>query len=161
MGFGALGRAISPYWCKYFVYKTHAVACIKLTLYLDFIPIVVESYERTGRHTYLPMSITIGCLLVLLVYLMSLYKHLAPRVTHSEVKEATNAVSQDLYLSGNSLFDYTAICYTCTWFCLKSSLKMLLIGDIQLTYISCWCVSTTKLVDLYTIFYCNLCGLLD
>ena len=57
----------------------------------------------TGRHTYLPMSITIGCLLVLLLCLVALYKELAPTVIRSEVKEATNAVSQDMYISGNAI----------------------------------------------------------
>ena len=73
------------------------------------IPIVVESYEMTGRHTYLPMSITIGCLLVLLLCLVALYKELAPRVIRSEVKEASNAVSQDMYISGNAQYMYIII----------------------------------------------------
>ena len=68
------------------------------------IPIVVESYEMTGRHTYLPMSITIGFLLVLLLCLVALYKELAPTVIRSEVKEATNAASQDMYISGNAIY---------------------------------------------------------
>lgn len=39
---------------------------------------VVESYALTGRHTYVPMAITAGCALVLLVSLVFLFNSLAP-----------------------------------------------------------------------------------
>jgi hypothetical protein len=62
---------------------------------------VVESYELTGKHTYLPMSITIGCLLVLLLALAALYKDLGPRSNQREMKAAISAtfklgISQEL-----------------------------------------------------------------
>ena len=50
-----------------------------LTLCVD-----VETYELTGKHTYLPMAITAGCVTIMLPLLAALYKELAPRSTPTE-----------------------------------------------------------------------------
>lgn len=44
----------------------------------------MKTYELTGKHTYLSMAVTAGCLVVLLVCLSGLYKELAPRSTPRE-----------------------------------------------------------------------------
>ena len=44
----------------------------------------MESYELIGKHTYLPMSITIGSLLVMLLLLAVPYEDLAPKHTQRE-----------------------------------------------------------------------------
>ena len=46
----------------------------------------MKTYELTGKHTYLCMSVTAGCLVVLLVLLAGLYKELGPRSRSSEGK---------------------------------------------------------------------------
>ena len=54
--------------------------------------VVVESYELTGKHTYLPMSITIGSLLVILLVLAGLYKDLDHRSKRRKMKAATTTM---------------------------------------------------------------------
>ena len=56
--------------------------------------VVVGSYELTGKHTYLPMSITIGSLLVILLALTVLYKDLGHRSKHRKMRAATSAISR-------------------------------------------------------------------
>jgi hypothetical protein len=55
----------------------------------------VESYEQTGKHTFLPLSITNATILLVLVALAVLYKDLAPRCS-TEAKAATNATALEL-----------------------------------------------------------------
>ena len=62
------------------------------SLFLLLLFVVVESYELTGKHTYLPMSITIGCLVVVLLALAALFKDLGPRSNQREMKAATSAI---------------------------------------------------------------------
>ena len=45
---------------------------------------VVETYELTGKHTYLSMAIIAGCVVIMLLLLAALYKELAPRSTSTE-----------------------------------------------------------------------------
>ena len=45
---------------------------------------VVASYKMTGRHTYLSMSINSGLSVAVLLFLMALYKNLAPRRAQGE-----------------------------------------------------------------------------
>ena len=52
---------------------------------------VVESYESSDNHTYIPMSITALTVIVLLLSLMVLYKILAPTSIQTEVSDLTNA----------------------------------------------------------------------
>ena len=52
----------------------------------------LESYEQTGKHTYLPMSITMVTVLVTLVALVVLYKVLAPRY-YTDTRKATNLMA--------------------------------------------------------------------
>ena len=53
---------------------------------------VVESYELTGRHTVLAMSVSAGLTLVLLLSLVALYKGLAPIKTNNS--KTVNATSK-------------------------------------------------------------------
>jgi hypothetical protein len=55
---------------------------------------LVESYELTGRHTYLAMAIIAGCALVLLLSLAALYKKLAPISLHRDENGIVNATSK-------------------------------------------------------------------
>ncbi|CAI7991588.1 hypothetical protein GBAR_LOCUS783 [Geodia barretti] len=64
---GAFARAVTPLW-------------------------YVESYEQTGKHTFLPLSVTNATILLVLVALAVLYKDLAPRCS-TEAKAATNATA--------------------------------------------------------------------
>ena len=52
---------------------------------------VVESYELSGNHTYIPMILTALFLIVLLLSLMVLYKILAPESIQTEVSDLTHA----------------------------------------------------------------------
>lgn len=45
---------------------------------------VVETYELSGKYTYISMAISSGCLVILLFLLAALYKELVPRSTSSE-----------------------------------------------------------------------------
>ena len=56
--------------------------------------IVVESYELTGRHIYLPMAITAGCVVAMLLSLVALYRNLAPRPSQGEKQTVTSATSK-------------------------------------------------------------------
>ena len=56
---------------------------------------VVESYERTGRHTYFPMAVTIGSILITLVALVVLYNKLGPRSLSVEI-QAANCVPSNV-----------------------------------------------------------------
>ena len=40
---------------------------------------MVETYEVTEKHTYLPMAIFSGCIGAVLVFVVILYRELAPR----------------------------------------------------------------------------------
>ena len=54
---------------------------------------VIESYERTGKHTYFPMAVTIGAILITLVALVVLYNKLGPRPLSESVEiQAANCV---------------------------------------------------------------------
>ena len=64
------------------------------TLFFFFVA-VVESYELTGRHTYLAMAIIAGCALVLLLSLAALYKKLAPK-SNFILPAAVNATSSQV-----------------------------------------------------------------
>ena len=44
----------------------------------------METYELTGKHIYLSMAITAGCVVIMLLLLAALYKELAPRSTPIE-----------------------------------------------------------------------------
>ena len=44
----------------------------------------METYELSGKHTYLSMSIITGSLVIMLLLLAALYKELAPRSTQNE-----------------------------------------------------------------------------
>ena len=57
--------------------------------------IVVESYDWTGKHTYFPMAITIGSVLLMCVALIGLYNKLAPRPIGGEMK-AANSVAGNI-----------------------------------------------------------------
>ena len=57
--------------------------------------LVVESYDWIGKHTYLPMGITIGSVLILFVTLVALYNKLAPRPIPGEIR-VTNSVPGNL-----------------------------------------------------------------
>ena len=54
---------------------------------------VVASYKMTGRHTYLSMSINIGLSVAVLLFLMALYKNLAPRRAQGEKETVTSATN--------------------------------------------------------------------
>ena len=41
-------------------------------------------YELSGKHTYVPMSINVGCLIVLLLLLAAFYKELTPKSNTGE-----------------------------------------------------------------------------
>ena len=56
---------------------------------------VVESYEWTGRHTYFPMAVTIGSILITLVALVVLYNKLGPRPLSVEI-QAANCVPSNV-----------------------------------------------------------------
>jgi MFS family permease len=71
IGCGALSRTVTPLW-------------------------YVESYEQTGKHTFLPLIITMVTFLIALVVLAVLYKDLAPRNTRTEPQHATNPSAQEL-----------------------------------------------------------------
>ena len=71
------------------------VACVKPKLpFIYFIHTVVESYELTGRHIYLPMAITAGCVVVMLLSLVALYRNLAPIPSQGERQIVTSATSK-------------------------------------------------------------------
>ena len=53
----------------------------------------VESYEQSGKHTFLPLSITNVTIILLLVSLAAIYRDLAPRCYSTEEKAATNATA--------------------------------------------------------------------
>ena len=117
IGSNALGRALSPHWRKLLtnyaillglqerIYAHNCIILLHLTLwciifilsrnneylYLHFT--VVESYERTTRHTFVPMTITAGISLLLLLLLVALYKQLAPRSSQSTIS-SSNASSE-------------------------------------------------------------------
>ena len=44
----------------------------------------METYEVSGKHTYIPMSITAMCLVVLLVLQIAFYKELTPKSNTGE-----------------------------------------------------------------------------
>ena len=54
----------------------------------------MESYELTGRHTYLPMAITAGCVVAMLLSLVVLYRNLAPIPSQGERQTVTSATSK-------------------------------------------------------------------
>ena len=56
---------------------------------------VIESYERTGKHTYFPMAVTIGAILITLVALVVLYNKLGPRSLSVEI-QAANCVPSNV-----------------------------------------------------------------
>ena len=62
--------------------------------FIFFIHTVVESYKLTGRHTYLPMTITAGCVVAMLLSLVALYRNLAPRPSQGERQTVTSATSK-------------------------------------------------------------------
>ena len=64
------------------LFMTHLILCA-LSLYT----VVVESYELTGRHTYLATAISAGCALVLLLSLAALHKNLAPKSKRNKDKD--------------------------------------------------------------------------
>ena len=66
--------------------------------YLMILNADVESYEQTGKHTFLPLIITMATFLIALVVLAALYKDLAPRntTTESEPQHASNPSAQEL-----------------------------------------------------------------
>lgn len=93
-----------------------------------FIPVVVESYELTGKHTYLPMSITMGCILILLLFLVVLYKDLAPRPSQGDT--VTSATSKLQISCGNY--------YPAVWFKWHSTLPFWLVCRGRWTSVFDW-----------------------
>ena len=83
---GTFGRTVSPYWCELHTGIMKYTVCV----YTSIIFAVVESYELTGRHTVLAMSVSAGLTLVLLLSLVALYKSLAPIKTNSKTVNATS-----------------------------------------------------------------------
>ena len=55
---------------------------------------VVESYDASGKHTYLAMAITAGCALILLLSLVILYKKLGPISLEKDEREVVEATSK-------------------------------------------------------------------
>ena len=54
-------------------------------LYISFsYPSVVETYEITEKHTILSMTIFGSCLGVVLLFLIGLYRKLAPQSSHQQ-----------------------------------------------------------------------------
>ena len=48
---------------------------------------VDATYESSGKHTYLPMTINGGTLILVLLMFVALYKQLTPRTLSASVKE--------------------------------------------------------------------------
>ena len=91
VGSGAFSRAVSPIWCKMYILILHVSHQFPVVFFA-----VVESYDLTSRHTYIPMAITAGCTLVLLIGLAAFYKKLAPlslQVQDAAVVNATSILS--------------------------------------------------------------------
>ena len=63
------------------------------TFWNVFTPVVDATYEASGKHTYLPMTINSGTLVLVLVVFVVLYKHLAPRNHSAAVKELDEKIT--------------------------------------------------------------------
>ena len=66
----------------------------------------METYEVSGKHTYIPMGIVAVCLVVLLVLLVAFYKELAPkcntRENNLQVTATFNTLEQEEQNKGTS-----------------------------------------------------------
>ena len=88
IGSGALGRAISPFWCELIVVQL----CIRMCGCVDLLCLsactcnfaVVESYDLSRNHTYISMAVTSLCLALILISLVALYRNLAPNRIQTE-----------------------------------------------------------------------------
>ena len=142
---------------QYYSYKDDKI--IMFSFSLCHVVSVVEVYEISGKHTFLPMGIVAMYLLVLLLLLAVFYKELAPKSTADEGSEryhvnATFGTSeQDKGLSLNTMY----ICQSSMTFTIKSHLLSRsgksTFGTIGCNYIFYCITEYLKQSPFYIIFF--------
>ena len=63
--------------------------------------IVDATYESSGKHTYLPMTINGGTLILVLLMFVVLYKQLAPRTHSASVKELNTTTEKSTVIKSS------------------------------------------------------------